>query len=143
MKKPTLWLRLASILTLLFALGHTLGFSAPSGDAAELAARQAMQATSFDLAGTRTDYWSLYLGFGYSIGLFLVLQAVLLWLVAGAAARQEKTAGAMILAFLAFNLINLALLLKFFFIIPQVMEGGILLLLAIAFVTHRKAGATA
>lgn len=139
MKKPALWLRLASIMTLLFAIGHTLGFSAPSDEAAEHSARHVMQTTSFSLPGTRANYWDLYLGFGYSVGLFLVLQAVLLWIIAGAAAREEKAAGPMIVAFLLCNLINMALLVKYFFIVPQVMEGAILLFLAIALLTRRKA----
>jgi hypothetical protein len=143
MKRPALWLRLASIMTLLFALGHTIGFSAPSADTNERVARHAMQTMSFDLAGTSVNYWGLYLGFGYSVGLFLALQSVLLWLAAGAAAGNEKASSASILAFLVCNVINLAFLLKYFFIVPQVMEGAIILFLVIALVTRRTNVSTA
>ena len=102
-----------------------------------------MQTMSFDLAGTSVNYWGLYLGFGYSVGLFLALQSVLLWLTAGAAARNEKASSALILAFLVCNVINMAFLLKYFFIVPQVLEGAIILFLMIALVTRRTAVGTA
>jgi len=143
MNKATLWLRLASIVTFLFALGHTIGFSQPSGEAGEQAIRNAMQSSPFDLVGTRVNYWDLFLGFGYSIGLLFLMQAVLLWLTAGAAARNEGIARPSIIVFLLANAINMALLLKYFFIVPQVFEGVIVVLLVIALITDRRAAGTA
>jgi hypothetical protein len=78
----TRWLRISSVLSLLFAVGHTLGgrkYWSPMGDNQVL---QAMRTVHFDLAGTSRSYLDFYRGFGYSISVFQVMLAVLLWQLA-------------------------------------------------------------
>jgi hypothetical protein len=78
----TRWLRISSVLSLLFAVGHTLGgrkYWSPMGDNQVLLA---MRTVHFDLAGTSRSYLDFYRGFGYSISVFQVMLAVLLWQLA-------------------------------------------------------------
>jgi hypothetical protein len=78
----TRWLRISSVLALLFAIGHTLGgrkYWSPMGDNQVL---HAMRTAHFDLGGTSRSYLDFYRGFGYSISVFQVMVAVLLWQLA-------------------------------------------------------------
>ena len=84
----TLWLRVASGIALLFAAGHTLGglkYWSPMGDNPVL---QAMRTVRFDTMGANRSYLDFYLGFGYSLSVTEVMQAVLLWQLA-ALARSD------------------------------------------------------
>ncbi len=78
----TKWLRISSIITLLFAVGHTLGgqkYWSPMGDNAVL---QAMRSVRFDIMGANRSYLDFYLGFGYSLSVIQVMLAILLWQLA-------------------------------------------------------------
>ncbi len=129
----SLWLRLTAGLSLLVAVGHSIGFSAPAeNNAVEAAARRAMQGAAFDLAGTPRNYWQLYMGFGLIVGVLLALQAVTLWLLADQEKRRPGEATAMIAVWLVGNLIMLGLDWRYLFIVPQVTQALISLLLAMA-----------
>ena len=78
----TIWLRISSIITLLFAAGHTLGglkYWSPMGDNLVL---QAMRSVRFDTMGASRSYLDFYMGFGYSISVTQVMLAILLWQLA-------------------------------------------------------------
>src|SRR3981081_296600 len=81
----TLWLRISSIISLLFAAGHTLGglkYWSPMGDNPVL---QAMRTTRFAIMGVSRSYLDFYLGFGYSLSVCQVMLAILLWQLSGLA----------------------------------------------------------
>jgi hypothetical protein len=78
----TIWLRISSVITLLFAAGHTLGglkYWSPMGDNAVL---QAMRTVHFDAMGANRTYLDFYMGFGYSLSVIQVMLAILLWQLA-------------------------------------------------------------
>jgi hypothetical protein len=92
----TLWLRISSVITLLFAAGHTLGglkYWSPMGDNAVL---QAMRTVHFDAMGANRSYLDFYLGFGYSLSVIQVMLAVLLWQLATLARPNALTVRPMI-----------------------------------------------
>lgn len=75
----TLWLRISSIIALLFAAGHTLGSRkswSPMGDNPVL---DQMKKVRFDVMGVSRSYFDFYMGFGYSLSVAMIMQAVLLW----------------------------------------------------------------
>jgi hypothetical protein len=75
----TLWLRVSSVITALFAAGHTLGglkYWSPMGENAVL---QAMRSVRFDVMGANRSYLDFYLGFGYSLSVIQAMLAILLW----------------------------------------------------------------
>jgi hypothetical protein len=92
----TLWLRISSVITLLFAAGHTMGglkYWSPMGDNAVL---QAMRTVHFDAMGANRSYLDFYLGFGYSLSVIPLMLAVLLWQLATLARTNALTVRPMI-----------------------------------------------
>lgn len=69
MKASTLY-RVAAVLLLLFAIGHTLGFrqSDPAWGVDALLA--AMRSIHFDVQGFNRSYWDFFLAAGFSVGIF-------------------------------------------------------------------------
>jgi hypothetical protein len=130
MKAPVFY-RSASVLILLFAVGHTLGFrqSDPSwGVDAMLAS---MRSIHFNLQGFSRSYWDLFVGAGYFVSVFLLLAAVLAWqlssLPAETLARMRATAWALAFSFVALT----ALSWRYFFLVPLIFS----LLIAICLTT--------
>jgi hypothetical protein len=96
--KTTIWLRVASIVSLLLAAGHTLGGRSswsPMGDNPVL---QLMRSTHFHTMGVDRSYLDFFLGFGYSLSVYMALQAVLLWQLAGLARTDARRVRPMIAA---------------------------------------------
>lgn len=74
------WLyRIATILLVLFAVGHTVGFrrNVPEWKAASVIG--AMQSTHFDAQGFNRSYWDFFSAFGLLFSVFLLFAAALAW----------------------------------------------------------------
>jgi hypothetical protein len=136
--KPTVYLRVASVLTLIHAIMHTIGgvFGKPlPGTAAMVAAT--MQANSFSVFGVVRSYAQLYFGMGMGVTISLTVEAVLLWqlgeLAKKDASRLRPILIVLMLGFLAFA-VNSYL---YFFLGPVIAEFLIALCLGLAIVTAR------
>jgi hypothetical protein len=129
------FLRIAAVITLLYAAGHTAGMPwTPYINTEAKSVLEAMTTHSFEAEGFKGTYWDLYFGFGLMISIFLLVQAVVLWQV-GSLAKADATRGRPIVAsFLVAFIINAALSWKYTFIVPVVMAGIIALCLAISLV---------
>ena len=103
--KASLLYRIASILLLLFAIGHTLGFrqTNPSWGVASLI--DSMRSIHFDAQGFSRTYWDFFSAFGLFFSVFLLFAAVLAWQLAGLPAeifaRMRRTAWALAISFAA------------------------------------------
>jgi hypothetical protein len=88
--KPVMYLRSASVLTLLHAILHTVGgvFGKPQ-PGPQQAAVEAMKANQFPLMGAMRSFWDFYRGFGLGITIFLVALAVVLWQLSSLAAKNS------------------------------------------------------
>jgi hypothetical protein len=75
--------RIASVLLVLFALGHTLGFRRTSGMEGADSVVALMQSVHFTVQGNRRAYWDFYVGFGLFVTVFLLFAAVLSWQLGG------------------------------------------------------------
>lgn len=63
--RPSLFLRIASVLTLLYCAGHTSGIPwTPVKGAGEVAVLDAMKSQRFAFAGVTRTYWEFYYDFG-------------------------------------------------------------------------------
>jgi hypothetical protein len=73
--KASLLYRIASVLLLLFAIGHTLGFrqSDPSWGVDTLLG--SMRSIHFDVQGFSRTYWDLFVAAGFSVGVFYLVRA--------------------------------------------------------------------
>jgi len=116
--KPSLVYRIAAVLLLLFAVGHTVGFqqSDPSWGVDSLLGL--MRSSRFDVQGFSRSYWDLFLAAGFSVGAFFLFSAVLAWQLAGLPAA---TLGAMRLGVWAFALCFAVIAIlswRYLFVIP-------------------------
>lgn len=108
--RASLVYRIAAVLLLLFAVGHTLGFrqSDPAWGVDTLLGL--MRSSRFDVQGSSRTYWDLFLAAGFSVGVFYLFSAVLAWqlarLPAGTLAEMRVTAWAFALCFAAITLLS-------------------------------------
>ena len=131
---PTLCLRIASGLTVLYAAGHTLGGTeswSPPGDTEVL---QSMRTFEFDVMGATRTYMDFYLGFGVSITVLLLLQAVLMWQLAALARDAPHRARPMVAALSVGSLIGTFVVWRFIFVVPALFSLGCAACLTIAYV---------
>src|SRR5215470_1881155 len=78
--KPMIYLRIASVLTLIHAVLHTIGAvfgGTSSGE--EQAVVATMKAHVFPLMGVMRSYWDFHLGMGLVVTVFLTVEAVVFW----------------------------------------------------------------
>ncbi|HKW63717.1 MAG TPA: hypothetical protein VJN89_14295 [Candidatus Acidoferrum sp.] len=139
--RPTTFLRIAAVLTLIHSTLHTIGGvfgKVPPGPAEH--AVTAMKANQFELMGGLRTYWNFYMGFGLGITIFLTLEAVVFWLLASQVRAQGARLRPIILVF-ALGYLALAInSYSFFFIAPVINELLIVLCLVLAIVTARVPG---
>src|SRR5260370_25169689 len=71
--------RIAGVLLLLFAVGHTLGFrqSDPRWGVDTLLG--SMRSIHFDVQGFNRTYWDLFVAAGFSVGVLYLFAALLAW----------------------------------------------------------------
>lgn len=136
--KPTIFLRIASVMTLIHAVLHTIGgvFGKPEpGTPAMVLAT--MQANRFLVLGAMRSYADFYLGMGLGITIFLTTEAVAFWLLASLAktegARLRPILAVFMVGYLAFA-VNSAV---YFFSVPVIVEVLIALCLGMAIVTAK------
>jgi len=87
--KPTLFLRIASILTFVHCVLHTFGgvLSSPRHGAEEVAVIEAMKSHSFDVMGSMRSYWDFF--FGYALRHDLSTRGLSVVLAAGVIRKIE------------------------------------------------------
>jgi len=116
--KASIFYRIAAVLLLLFAVGHTLGFRESDPKWGVDALLASMQSIHFDLQGFNRTYWDLFVGAGLFVSVFLLFAAVLAWQLAGLPAAtlalMRGTAWAFALCFAAITVVSW----RYLFIIP-------------------------
>jgi hypothetical protein len=136
---PSLLLRVASVLTLLFAAGHAMGAIdswSPIGDSEVL---RAMREVEFEVQGLTRTYWHFYYGFGVYIAILLSLQAVVTWQLAPIA-RAETARSRPVIATLALaSLTGTLVVWRYIFAMPALFSLSIAVCLAVAYVSARQA----
>jgi hypothetical protein len=136
--KPAIVLRITSILSLLFAVLHTLGGADSWSPVGETDVLRAMRSYHFDAGGVSRTYLDFYLGLGFSVGVFLLLQAVLLWQLATLAKVDSVRVRPMIVSFIVASLACAFLSWKFIFVVPAIFSVVIAALLGLAFYAAGK-----
>jgi hypothetical protein len=130
--KASLFYRIASVLLLLFAIGHTLGFRQNIPEWGVSSVIDLMRSIHFDAQGFNRTYWDFFSAFGLYFSVFLLFSAVLAWQLAGLPAeifaRMRSTAWALAICFAAVT----ALSFRYAFTIPIVFSTLITLCLIAA-----------
>jgi hypothetical protein len=81
--KPMLFYRIASVLLVLFAAGHQIGFRQTKGMTGADAVVEQMKSVHFTVQGFPRVYYDFFVGFGYFVTVFLLFSAVLAWQLGG------------------------------------------------------------
>ena len=137
--KPVLFLRTASVLTLLHAVLHTVGgvFGKPK-PGAQQAAVTAMQANTFPVMGLTRSFWDFYIGLGLAVSIVLLVEAIVFWQL-GSLSKADGLRLRPILGTFAIGYLALAVnAFRYFFIAPVIKEVLIALLLGLAMATSRR-----
>lgn len=130
--RPTLFYRIAAIVNLLFAAGHTAGFlSFQPKSAAGQAAVRAM-AVAFVADGTRYSYADFYRGFGLNCTLAMLLIAVWSWWLGSLAKATPRATIVPGTALLTYQIGGLVLALLYFPLPPVLFLVVLLAIYAIA-----------
>jgi len=135
--KTATFLRIASVLTLIHSILHTIGgvFGKPAPGVATTVA--AAMRTHFEVFGVNRSYSDFYMGFGLGITIFLTVDSILLWILASMsrhdAPRLRPLIAVFALGYLAFAFNSYV----FFFPIPVITELVIVACLVAAFVTAK------
>lgn len=137
--KASLFYRIASVLLVLFAIAHTLGFrqNVPEWGVASLI--DSMRSIHFDAQGFSRTYWDFFSAFGFFTSVFLWFASVLAWQLGGlpaeTLARMRRTAWALAISFVAVT----ALSWRYAFTAPIVFSTIITIcLIAAAWLTSKK-----
>ena len=118
--KASLFYRIAAVLLLFFAVGHTLGFrqSDPTWGVDTLLG--SMRSIHFDVQGSSRTYWDLFVAAGLSVGVFYLFAAILAWQLASLPAETLALMRVTLWAFALSFAANAVVTLKYLFIVPIV-----------------------
>ena len=108
--KASIFYRISSVLLLLFAAGHTLGFRQNNPEWGADAVLGVMRSVHFNAQGFTRTYWDFFSAFGLFFSVFLLFAAVLAWLLGGlpaeTLARVRGIAWALAICFVAITIVN-------------------------------------
>jgi len=130
--KAGLTYRITSILLLLLAIGHTLGFRRTDSKWGVDSLPSTMQSLRFDVQGFSRTYWDFFVGSGFIISAFLVFSAVFAWQLGGlpreTLALMRGPAWALVACFFVVTILNW----RYFFVTPLIFSIAITLCLIVA-----------
>jgi hypothetical protein len=116
--KASVFYRIAAVLLLLFAVGHTLGFRQSDPTWGVDALLGSMRSIHFDVQGFNRTYWDFFVAAGLSVGVFYLFAAILAWQLGGLPAAtlvlMRVTAWAFALCFAAITVVCW----RYLFVIP-------------------------
>jgi hypothetical protein len=108
--KAPIFYRIASVLLLLFAAGHTFGFRQNNPEWGADAVLALMRSVHFDAQGFTRTYWDFFSAFGLFFSVFLLFAAVVAWVLGGLPAeilmRVRSIAWALAICFVAITALN-------------------------------------
>lgn len=127
-KPPKLFLRASSVISLVFAGGHTFGtLNIVNGEF-----KDALLAQNVTIEGIEKTFSSIFLGYGHIITVFLILQSLILWILSSSGSSDTRTLVSLLAIASAFNAALSAMYLIF---IPALFLAVITLCLVGAWIT--------
>ena len=136
--RASTYLRTAAVICVFYGGGHTAGVPwTPALGPHEQPVIDAMKAVHFDAMGSSRSYWDFYVGFGLSLGLLVLVLAVLLWQCANLARSDTRKLRPLLLTLLIGFVLITAILAKYFFALPVLCAAAIAVCLALALISSR------
>ena len=103
--KASVFYRIAAVLLLFFAAGHTFGFRQNNPEWGAESVLGLMRSVHFNAQGFNRTYWDFFSAFGLFFTVFLLFAAVLTWLLSGlqpeTLSRVQSIAWALAICFAA------------------------------------------
>jgi hypothetical protein len=114
-------------------------FGKPQHGAEEIAVIETMKAHQFEFMGSMRGYWDFFFGYGLSLTVSLLIQAILFWRL-GSIVKTTPAAVRPIVGLFCVNYLLLSVIaFKYFFIGPGVLELLMAACLALSFFTAVQA----
>jgi hypothetical protein len=133
-------LRIASVISLIFTAGHTVGGLQqwfPRGNNPVLTS---MTDVRFDTMGANRSYLDFFMGFGWSISVLMLMETVLLWQLALVAATEPVRLRPMI-AIIALAAAGIGIVAwRFILPLPALFSAALVIALGFAYATARLDG---
>jgi hypothetical protein len=109
--KASIFYRIAAVLLLLFAIGHTFGFRQNNPEWGVSSVIGSMQSIHFEAQGVSRTYWDFFSAFGLFFSVFLVFAAVLAWWLGSVRTEDfgvfmRRTAWALAISFAAITALS-------------------------------------
>jgi hypothetical protein len=139
--KSILFLRIASALTLLHGVAHTIGgvLSGPRNGAEELLVIETMKSHTFNVMGSMRTYWDFFFGYGLASSINMLIEGILFWMLASYA-KTNPRAVRNVAALFCINFVGTSIVaFRYFFVAPGAMEALIAACLAAAYFTTTSA----
>ena len=129
--------RTASILIVLFAIGHTMGFRKTDPSWGVDQTLSTLKQTTFTTQGFQRNYYEFFVGFGLFVTLLLLFSAVVAWQLGSLSAASLSNAPMLAwgLALCYAGIVFLSW--RYFFLVPVIFSGVIFLCLLGAAVLSR------
>jgi hypothetical protein len=123
MTRPTLFLRVAAVLTFIHAVLHTAGgvFGNTAPGPARVAV-EAMKTNQFLLMGHTRSYWEFYRGLGLAVSIALTAEAVLFWQLGSLAKTDARRLRPIMTTFLVAYAVLAVNSYTYFFLPPVIVE---------------------
>jgi hypothetical protein len=121
-------LRILAVVALVQGIAHGTLFirARPTHGESETAVVEAMRSNAFRFAAAPRTYWDMYFGYGLEAAALCIVEAVLFWLLAGAAAREPVLIARVAVLFAVANVAHLAMLARYFaFPVPMAFDAFI------------------
>ena len=123
MNKSVLFLRIASVLTFIHAVLHTIGGVFGKVDPGPAAvAVAAMKANQVLVMGSMRSFWDFYFGLGLALSISMTAESVLMWQLASLAKTEAARLRPMMTTFLVAYLVIAINSNAHFFIAPVITE---------------------
>ena len=122
----TILFRIASVVFLLFAVGHTVGFLSFKPPTAEgLAVRTAMSEVVFKVAGSDLSYGEFYRGFGLSCTVSMLFSAILCWQLGALATVHPQAIASVAWSLFGVQVVGVVLSVKYFGLPPAIFSAAL------------------
>ena len=137
--RTVLFLRIASVLTLVHAVLHTIGgVFGGAAPGAQQAALAVMKANEFAVMGVTRSYWDFYMGLGLVVSVFLTVEGVVFWQLGSLAKTDALRLRPVLAAFFVGYLCAAVVSFRFFFAGPVITEVLIAVCLGLAIAFARQ-----
>ena len=132
---PTLFLRIASVLTLIHCTLHTIGgvFGKPKHGAPEVAVIDTMKSQRFNFMGSMRGYHDFLFGYGLAVTITLLVQGILFWQLGTAIKTDPSVVRPIVALFFVGSILTAIVSWKYFFIAPAITQLLIAACLAFSF----------